>query len=81
MAEDDTEEPLMRDERRHGLRFDKSISVGTLLIIFSLLIASYTSVSRIIDSFRETQIKVNIMWQQFLIDRPEAARYWRGSGE
>lgn len=68
------------DERRHGLRFDKSISLGTVLTIISLITASYMSVSRIIDSIQESQVKVNIMWQQFLVDHPEAGRYWRNGG-
>lgn len=67
----DEERPVLK-ERRAGFRFDKSISIGTILTIITMFWVGWKAVDSIVDSAKDTQLKTSIMWKKFVHDYPEA---------
>lgn len=73
----DPEPTVIVDRRANKLRLDKTINLGNLLTIISILYAAYTGVNKIIDGFKDTQLKTEIMWNFLVADHPDLEKLYR----
>lgn len=63
------EEKTQMDRRRNVLRFDRSISLGTLITLIGSIITAllaYRGVIDHLDHIERSAIKSDVMWEHFI---------------
>ena len=69
------------DRRNNKLRFDKSITLGTIISLISICYAIYTGVESIKTDFRVTNQRVIIMWEHFKREHADVSLYEKELGD
>ena len=73
----DTLEESSEDRRNNHWRFDRSINISAVIagIVIMWSVISYGNA--ILDSQRIMTQKVNIMWERFVVDKPELQQMFK----
>lgn len=70
-----------QDRRNNRFRFDKSVTLGSILSVCTMLYALYTGVESIKNEFRITNQRVTIMWEHFKREHNDITPYEKSLGD